>query len=60
MYSSTRFQPTNGVAQAGEHAADAGDNEGDDDGRAGVLSSRQAREHEDTRADDAADAECDQ
>jgi hypothetical protein len=49
-----------GVAQAGEHAADAGDDERDDDRRAGVLGGGQSGEHEDAGADDAADAERDQ
>ena len=49
-----------GVAKAGEHAADAGDDEGDHDGRTGVLSGGQAGEHEDAGADDAADTEGDE
>src|ERR1700730_5671604 len=48
------------IAQAGEHAADPGDDKGKDDGGAGMFSRREAREHEYPGADDAADAEGDQ
>ena len=46
-----------GVAQAGEDAADAGDDERQDDRGAGVLGGGEAGEHEDAGADDAADAD---
>ena len=46
-----------GVAQGGEGAGGTGENEGQHDGRAGMLGRDHAGEHEDARADDAADAE---
>ncbi len=49
-----------GVAQAGEGAGDARQHEGEDDGRAGMGGRHLAGQHEDARADDAADAETDQ
>ena len=49
-----------GVAQPREEAADPGDDERDDDGRAGMLGGRRAGDDEDARADDGADAQPDQ
>ena len=49
-----------GVAQAGEEAAKARDREGDHHARTGIACGRMAGQHEDTRADDGADAERDQ
>ena len=46
-----------GVAEAGEEAPEARDDERDGDGRAGVLRGRLSGEHEDAGADDGADAE---
>ncbi len=46
-----------GVAQPGEDAADAGDNERQHNCRSGVLGGGEAGEHEDAGADDAADAD---
>ena len=46
-----------GVAQSGEDAAEAGDDERQDDRGAGMLGGGQASQHEDAGADDAADAD---
>ena len=46
-----------GVAEGREPAGDAGQHEGDDDGRAGVRGGLLAGQHEDAGADDDADAE---
>ncbi len=47
------------IAQPGEHAADTGNDEGKDDGGAGMFGCRESGEHEYPGADDAADAEGD-
>ncbi len=46
-----------GVAEARERAAEAGDQERDDQRRAGVVGGGRAGQHEDAGADDGADAE---
>ncbi len=46
-----------GVAQAGEYAAQAGDDEGQDHGRSGVFGGGDTGQHKDAGADDAADAQ---
>ena len=46
-----------GIAEAGERAAEAGDQEREDERRARVVRGRRAGQHEDAGADDGADAE---
>jgi len=49
-----------GITKTGEHAAEACHDEGNDDGRPGVLCRGQPRQHENPGTDDAPDAEGDQ